>query len=523
MNKFLFDQMLDSYILDFDSNWENEEYKWIEVKRFQENFNINCRSSEFANMLKAAVDISSNLVAGQNYYPIAEMIKLTEKYPSDVQKAFGILFDEEKDLNERVSEYIDIIKNIKKKTGTESIRDGCDDRFISTMLYYKFPEECSIYKYHEDKEFCEKFELGFNVKMGDSSNILLINDLTKSIVEYLIDENHEILNLYHKKLESNDYYNDEYGLMLAQNIIWYAMKYEPIKKDDKTPIKQIKVKHGTLTQSHYKPVVLKKGKTTDYEKAQKEKAKIGLLGEEVVIQHENERLLKDIEANEEAIVNNNRIETSLNVVNANIRESENVYRATQRSTESAKAQMGVNRKEIEESKKIIEIIEKEEKEVKKWKLYLDIVGKNGVSKLVLRTALPFINGELKRLLSGVCDFDVEVAIDDHNDVAFYLIHDDVKRSLAGGSGFEQTVASLALRSVLSKTSTFSKPSFVVFDEILGGVADENYENVKLLYDKIVADYAFIFQITHLKQIADWHNSTVVVKKENNISKIGKMK
>lgn len=292
MNKFLFDQMLDSYILDFDSNWENEEYKWIEVKRFQENFNINCKSSEFANMLKAAVDISSNLVAGQNYYPIAEMIKLTEKYPSDVQKAFGILFDEEKDLNERVSEYIDIIKNIKKKTGTESIRDGCDDRFISTMLYYKFPEECSIYKYREDKEFCEKFELGFNVKMGDSSNISLINDLTKSIVEYLIDENHEILNLYHKKLESNDYYHDESGLMLAQNIIWYAMKYEPTKKDDKTPIKQIKVKHGTLTQSHYKPVVLEKGKTTDYEKAQKEKAKIGLLGEEVVIQHENERLFK---------------------------------------------------------------------------------------------------------------------------------------------------------------------------------------------------------------------------------------
>ena len=38
--------------------------------------------------------------------------------------------------------------------------------------------------------------------------------------------------------------------------------------------------------------MLEKGKTTDYEKAQKEKAKIGLLGEEVVIQHENERLFK---------------------------------------------------------------------------------------------------------------------------------------------------------------------------------------------------------------------------------------
>ena len=36
----------------------------------------------------------------------------------------------------------------------------------------------------------------------------------------------------------------------------------------------------------------------------------------------------------------------------------------------------------------------------------------------------------------------------------------------------------------SRISTFSKPSFVVFDEILGGVSDENYDQIKILYDKI---------------------------------------
>ena len=68
-------------------------------------------------------------------------------------------------------------------------------------------------------------------------------------------------------------------------------------------------------------------------------------------------------------------------------------------------------------------------------------------------------------------------------------------------------------------STFSKPCFVVFDEILGGIADENYDNVKLLYDKIVKDYSFILEITHLKAIADWHTTSLVVKKEDNISRI----
>lgn len=234
---------------------------------------------------------------------------------------------------------------------------------------------------------------------------------------------------------------------------------------------------------------------------------------------ENNRLLKDIKENEEAIKNNNRIDTSVNVTNENIKVEKSVFERLKNSISADEAQIKANEKAIENCENICAVIEKEEVLVRHWKVYLEMVGKNGVGKMVLRDALPLINGELRRLLNDVCDFTVEVVIDDNNDVAFNHIHDGVTKSLGGCSGFEQTVASLALRSVLSKISSFSKPSFVVFDEILGGVADENYDQVKLLYDKIVLDYAFILQISHLAPISDWHNTTVIVKKENNISKI----
>lgn len=234
---------------------------------------------------------------------------------------------------------------------------------------------------------------------------------------------------------------------------------------------------------------------------------------------ECKRILKDLEKNDEAIRHNNEVDAKVNVMAANIRNEEAILRDLEEKITDARNDIKVNRKKIAENKALIEVIEKEEKLVASWRLYLDMVGKNGISKIVLRNALPLINGELNRLLSDVCDFDVEVAIDNRNDVAFYLIHDGVKSNLASGSGFEQTVASLALRSVLSKMSTFSKPSFVVFDEILGGVSDENYDNVKKLYDKIVKDYSFIIQISHLKAIADWHSKQLVVKKTGNISKI----
>lgn len=230
-------------------------------------------------------------------------------------------------------------------------------------------------------------------------------------------------------------------------------------------------------------------------------------------------ILKDLEKNDAAIRKNNETNASINLINASIKEKEKVRDELKDSIEEARADIKADKKKAAENKGIIEVIEKEEELVRNWKIYLEMVGKNGITKMVLRESLPLINGELHRLLTDVCDFDVEIAIDERNDVAFYLIHDGVRSNLGSGSGFEQTVASLALRSVLSKISTFSKPSFVVFDEILGGVADENYDQMKLLYDKIVKDYAFIMQISHLKAIADWHNTQIVVKKENNISTI----
>jgi hypothetical protein len=57
------------------------------------------------------------------------------------------------------------------------------------------------------------------------------------------------------------------------------------------------------------------------------------------------------------------------------------------------------------------------------------------------------------------------------------------------------------------------------DEVLGGVAQENYENIKLLFDRIIKDYSSVLHITHLNQIIDWHSSIVTVTKKNHISSI----
>lgn len=226
---------------------------------------------------------------------------------------------------------------------------------------------------------------------------------------------------------------------------------------------------------------------------------------------------------EEAIEHNNKITTNVNVLNEKLRYETNIKDNLIVDRENYKRNITVLTDQISQYEVIINRLTEEEVIVRAWELYLLMVGKNGISKMVLRQTLPIINAELNNLLNDVCDFNVLVEIDDSNHINFSLIVDDVKSNLLSGSGFEQTVAALALRAVLGNISTLPRPSFMLLDEVLGGVAKDNYDNVKKLYDRILKDYSFIFQITHLDDIADWHETTVVVKKENRISSISVLK
>jgi DNA repair exonuclease SbcCD ATPase subunit len=138
--------------------------------------------------------------------------------------------------------------------------------------------------------------------------------------------------------------------------------------------------------------------------------------------------------------------------------------------------------------------------------------------MILRATVPKINEQLDNLLCDVTDFKVEDEVNEKNDIEFWLIRDDVKTRLAGGSGLERTQAALALRVVLANMSNLSRPPFIVLDEILGSVAAENYDDMKKLYDKIVLEYDFVLHICHID--LDWYDGNVIyVTKENNISKI----
>ena len=179
------------------------------------------------------------------------------------------------------------------------------------------------------------------------------------------------------------------------------------------------------------------------------------------------------------------------------------------------------RVEIKKNNDIITKIAEEYKREKIYKIYLEVFGKNGISKLIMKTMMPLINSELQRLLQDSSYFRLEVRISDKNEVEFWMIDNStgIEKLMASGSGYERTIASLALRSVLSKVCSLPKPNIVVFDEVFGKISNENLEMVSEFFVKIKDYFEKIFVITHNPLVSNWSDSVVKIEKTNNVSKV----
>jgi DNA repair exonuclease SbcCD ATPase subunit len=116
---------------------------------------------------------------------------------------------------------------------------------------------------------------------------------------------------------------------------------------------------------------------------------------------------------------------------------------------------------------------------------------------------------------------LEININDKNEVEFLMIDNNtqVEKLMSSGSGYERTIASLALRAVLSKISSLPKPNLVVFDEIFGKISNDNLDMVGEFFIKIKNYFEKIFVITHNPLVSNWADNVVKISKENNISNV----
>ena len=231
--------------------------------------------------------------------------------------------------------------------------------------------------------------------------------------------------------------------------------------------------------------------------------------------------IDNYENNKKKLEDNQKIDAEVIAVRTKIETANANIRINGTNTEKHNNNITNMREKINTNLELIGKIKSEEELLSVFKVYLTIYGKNGIAKVIMKNMIPLINQELYHLLTDSCHFILELSISDKNEVEFIMIDSEsrVVKPLNAGSGYERTISSLALRSVLTKISSLPKPNIVVMDEVFGKIADENLEMVGEFFKKIKNYFEHIIVISHNPLIRNWSDNLIMIKKDENVSSI----
>jgi len=462
---------------EFSKSKMSNIYSSEQLKTDNEDLNIKIGelTTQIDDIKKELVDIDDKILKGKEYRD--DMLK---KKHSDIDQEIAI-------LNPTNTE-----EEIK---GIEYNRVG----FVTKMKELKVIEPSKFYKEEEHDKIKDEYNEVYKDVVRINTEITSINKL-KSSVEGGIKCEHcgiELMNaaITNAKIAELDGYIQQ--------------------KDQKEELMTV------LSDKEQGFVQLKK-EFDEYEKNKliKEKYELSIESCDLKIGTLKDKLKRYVEI-QDKIKQNQQIDSMLIKADLRLDELDGTKRTKNGSISTNEYEIKNKKEKIANNENLIVKIKDEEEKEKIYKIYLEAYGKNGVSKIIMRTMMPLINSELQRLMEDSCYFKLEIRINDKNEVEFMMVDNSsgVEKLMVSGSGYEKTIASLALRSVLSKICSLPKPNVIVFDEVFGKISNDNLDMVYEFFVKIKEYFEKIFVITHSPLVSQWADSTVKITKENNISKL----
>ena len=234
-----------------------------------------------------------------------------------------------------------------------------------------------------------------------------------------------------------------------------------------------------------------------------------------------EDILNRFREQEVKVKENNKIDEVLLKADMRLDELTNEKEEVNSNITTSNNNINKYKDKIEELNGFITRIKEEEEKLRVYKIYLELFGKKGITKMIMRSMTPVINSELQRLLMDSAEFKLEVRISEKDEVEFWMVDNNtqIEKLMSSGSGYERTIASLALRAVLSKVCSLPKPNIVVFDEVFGKISNDNLDMVSEFFHKIKSYFEKIFVITHNPMVSQWSDSIVKIEKTKNVSKV----
>ena len=204
------------------SQWGNEKYKWEAVKWFQDNWDVN--APDFAEMLNRSLDKTFNLLASNNNFPKGMIVGFAKSAPEEVRAMFIALFDESKDVFERMDAFKMQSSILLEKYGNGAAQHYQYENAISTYLWLRYPDKYYIYKFGEVKTVASELESDYRFKKGayadNIRNFLKLYDEISAALK----EDTELVNLFQSQLTDTCYPDPELKT-LTIDVGFYISRY----------------------------------------------------------------------------------------------------------------------------------------------------------------------------------------------------------------------------------------------------------------------------------------------------------
>jgi 5-methylcytosine-specific restriction protein B len=222
-NKSKLADVLVAYKQNFVSTqWGNEKYKWEAVKCFQDNWDVN--AADFADMLTRSLAKTYNLLASMNNFPARMITGFAKTAPEEVRSMFIALFDESKDVYERIDAFKTQSSILLEKYGNGAGQHYQYENAISTYLWLRYPDKYYIYKFGEIKAVADELESDYRFKKGSYAdnirNFLKLYDEISAALK----EDTELVNLFQSQLTDTCYPDPELKT-LTIDVGFYISRY----------------------------------------------------------------------------------------------------------------------------------------------------------------------------------------------------------------------------------------------------------------------------------------------------------
>lgn len=144
--------------------WPDEKYKWEMVKCFQVNWDVN--ADDFAAMLTKSLSKAAALLNAANYYPVGMITEFAEKAQEDVRAMFIALFDETREVYERIDAFKRKSQFLLERYGNGAAQHYQHENAIFAYLWLRYPDKYYLYKLNEIKAISNKLESNYTFKKG---------------------------------------------------------------------------------------------------------------------------------------------------------------------------------------------------------------------------------------------------------------------------------------------------------------------------------------------------------------------